>query len=69
MIGCMKTVRLEDPDLAGTYTVERQEGGRLVLEPVVTSAEEIERRHGLEPASLEELEAQYGRMLPPDGEG
>lgn len=69
MIGCMKTVRLEDPDLAGTYTVERQEGGRLALEPVVTSAEEIERRHGLAPASLEELEAQYGRMLPPDGEG
>jgi hypothetical protein len=69
MIGCVKTVTLEDPDLAGTYTVERQDGGRLVLEPVVTSAEEIEQRHGLEPASLEELEAQYGRMLPPDGEG
>ncbi len=46
---CMKTVTLEDPDLAGTYTVERQEDGRLVLEPVITSAEEIERRHGLEP--------------------
>jgi hypothetical protein len=69
MIGCVKTVTLEDPDLAGTYTVERQDGGRLVLEPVVTSAEEIERRHGLEPASLEEFEAQYGRTLPPDGEG
>ena len=69
MIGCVKTVTLEDPDLAGTYTVERQEDGRLLLEPVVTEMREIRERLGSEPASVEEFEDQYGRLLPPDDEG
>ncbi len=69
MIGCVKTVTLEDPDLAGTYTVERQDGGRLLLEPVVTEMHDIRDRLRSEPASVEELEGQYGRLLPPDDEG
>ena len=69
MIGSMRTVTLEDPDFAGTYTVERQEDGRLLLEPVVTEMREIRERLGSEPASVEEFEGQYGRLLPPDDEG
>lgn len=69
MIGCMKTVTLEDPDFAGTYTVERRDDGALVLEPVVTDMRQIRDRLGSEPASVEEFEAQYGRLLPPDDEG
>lgn len=41
MIGCLKTVTLEDPDFAGTYTVERRGDGALVLEPVMTEMHEI----------------------------
>lgn len=69
MIVCVKTVTLEDPEFAGTYVVEREAGGRLVLEPVLTSAEEIDRRHGLQPASVEELEAEHGALADPDDEG
>ena len=66
MIGCVKTVTLEDPDFAGTYTVERRGDGALVLEPVMTEMHEIRDRLGSEPASVEEFEAQYGRLLPDD---
>ena len=69
MIAGMKTVTLRDPDFAGTYTVERRDDGALVLEPVVTEIGEIRDRLGSEPATIEEFEAQYGRLLPPDDEG
>jgi len=69
MIGCVKTVTLEDPDFAGTYTVERRDDGALVLEPIVTEMREIRDRLGSEPAGVEELEARYGRLMPPDDEG
>lgn len=69
MIGWVKTVTLEDPDFAGTYTVERRGDGALVLEPVITEMHEIRDRLGSEPASVEEFEAQYGRLLAPDDEG
>ncbi len=42
--------------------------GTLVLRPD-TAAEAIRRRLGSAPATVEEFEAEYGRVLPPDGEG
>ena len=56
-------------DLAGDYVVsERRKDGSLVLRPD-TSAGSILAALGHEPATLEELEAEYGPVLPPDGEG
>lgn len=34
-----------------------------------TSMEEIRERHGTEPGTLEEFEAEHGPVQPPDGEG
>jgi hypothetical protein len=69
MIVSVKEVTLDDPELAGTYEVRRLEGGRLLLEPRLTGIDEIERRHGLEPASVEALEREQGALLPADDEG
>lgn len=56
-------------DIAGEYVViDRRPDGELTLVPD-TSAEAIRKRHGLTPATLAELEAEYGPVQPPDGEG
>jgi hypothetical protein len=56
-------------DRSGDYVIaEEREDGSLVLAPD-TSMAPIRRRHGLEPATLAEFEAEYGPVLPPDGEG
>jgi hypothetical protein len=56
-------------DIEGEYVVtDQRPGGELTLAPD-TSIEAIRRRHGLTPATLEEFEAEYGPVRPPDGEG
>lgn len=56
-------------DMSGDYViVEKRDDGSLVLEPD-TSIEAIRRRHNAMPAALEEFEAEYGPVQPPDGEG
>jgi len=56
-------------DLTGDYlVVDQREDGSLVIEPD-TSMEAIRRRHNATPATLEEFEAEYGPVGPPDGEG
>jgi hypothetical protein len=56
-------------DVSGDYiVVEKREDGSLVLQPD-TSIEAIRRRHDATPATLEEFEAEYGPLQPPDGEG
>lgn len=55
--------------MSGDYViVEKREDGSLVLQPD-TSMEAIRRRHHATPATLEEFEAEYGPLQPPDGEG
>lgn len=62
-------VRLEDDDIEREYVVMSEEpDGTLVLRPD-TSAEAIRRRLGSVPATVGEFEAEYGRVLPPDGDG
>jgi hypothetical protein len=48
--------------------VEKRDDGSLVVSPD-TSADAILRRHDMTPATLEEFEAEYGPIQPPDGEG
>jgi hypothetical protein len=56
-------------DIVGEYVVTaRQPGGELTLVPD-TGMTAIRKRNGLEPATLAEFEAEYGPVLPPDGEG
>jgi hypothetical protein len=56
-------------DVTGEYiVVEERDDGSLVLQPD-TSMEAIRRRHNATPATLEEFEAEYGPLQPPDGEG
>jgi hypothetical protein len=56
-------------DIVGEYVVVAQrQGGELTLVPN-TSMAAIRKRHDLEPATLAEFEAEYGPVLPPDGEG
>jgi hypothetical protein len=56
-------------DVSGDYIiVEKRDDGSLVLQPD-TSMEAILRRHNATPATLEEFEAEYGPVQPPDGEG
>jgi hypothetical protein len=56
-------------DIVGEYVViERGSEGELTLSPD-TGIAAIRKRHGLEPATLAEFEAEYGPVLPPDGEG
>jgi len=68
MIECVKTVTIDDPDFAGTYTVEPQGDGTLVLEPVMISAEEIMASQGLRELTEKERERHFGEV-PSDGEG
>jgi len=56
-------------DVSGEYIiVEKRDDGFLLLKPD-TSMEAIRRRHDATPATLEEFEAEYGPVQPPDGEG
>jgi hypothetical protein len=56
-------------DRSGDYVVvEERPDGSLVVAPD-TSADAILRRHNMTPATLEEFEAEYGPVQPPDGEG
>jgi hypothetical protein len=56
-------------DVSGEYVVvERRDDGSLVVAPD-TSAEAILHRLDMEPATLEEFEAEYGPLQPPDGDG
>jgi hypothetical protein len=56
-------------DIAGEYiVVEHGADGELTLAPD-TSIDAIRKRHGLEPATLAEFEAEQGTVLPSDGEG
>ena len=56
-------------DRSGDYVlIEERPDGSLVVAPD-TSAEAILRRHDMTPATLEEFEAEYGPVQPPDGEG
>ncbi|MBV8948288.1 MAG: hypothetical protein JOZ95_22880 [Solirubrobacterales bacterium] len=56
-------------DRSGDYVVvEERDDGSLVVAPD-TSMEAIRRRHNATPATLEEFEAEYGPVQPPDGEG
>lgn len=56
-------------DRSGDYVVlEKRADGSLVIAPD-TSGEAILRRHDMTPATLEEFEAEYGAVQPPDGEG
>jgi hypothetical protein len=56
-------------DVSGDYVVvEKRDDGSLVLRPD-TSMEAIRRRHNATPAKLEDFEAEYGPVQPPDGEG
>jgi hypothetical protein len=58
-----------DGGMSGDYViVEKREDGSLVLQPD-TSIEAIRRRHDATPATLEDFEAEYGPVQPPDGEG
>lgn len=53
-------VTLKEPGVAGEYVLEeRLEDGRVVLRPD-TSAESIERRLGVKPASQEGFERHFG---------
>jgi hypothetical protein len=56
-------------DRSGDYVVveERPDGSLVVASD--TSANAILRRHDMTPATLEEFEAEYGPVQPPDGEG
>jgi len=56
-------------DVSGEYVVvEKRDDGSLVVKPD-TSIDTILRRQNLTPATLEEFEAEYGPLQPPDGEG
>lgn len=56
-------------DRTGNYVVlEERQDGSLVVSPE-TQADAMLRRQGLTPATLEEWEAEYGPVQPPDGEG
>ena len=56
-------------DVSGEYVVvERRDDGSLVVAPD-TSMEAIRRRHNATRATLDEFEAEFGPIQPPDGEG
>jgi hypothetical protein len=56
-------------DRAGEYIIEEERpDGALLLVPDTRIAA-IRRRHDLTPATLAELEEEYGPVRPPDGEG
>jgi hypothetical protein len=56
-------------DRAGEYIIEeeRPDGALLLVPDTMIAA--IRRRHDLTPATLAELEEEYGPVRPPDGEG
>jgi hypothetical protein len=56
-------------DRSGDYVIVDERGDGLLILAPDTSMAAIRRRHGLEPATLAEFEAEYGPVQPPDGEG
>lgn len=61
-------VTLTEPELEGTYEVERLDGGDLLLRRDLTSLDEILSRHGGRRATPEEFQGHFSH-LPRDGEG
>ncbi|HMJ02520.1 MAG TPA: hypothetical protein VK506_06240 [Conexibacter sp.] len=56
-------------DRAGRYVVtDERPDGTLVLKPE-DSADAMLERQGLEPGTIEQLEAEFGPVAPSDGEG
>jgi len=56
-------------DVSGEYVVvEKRDDGSLVVAPD-TSVQATLARHGMEPATLREFEAEFGPIQPADGEG
>ena len=56
-------------DVSGEYVVvEKRDDGSLVVAPD-TSVEATLARHGMEPVTLEDFEAEFGPIQPADGEG
>jgi hypothetical protein len=56
-------------DLSGEYVVvEKRDDGSLIVAPD-TSVGATLTHHGLEPATLEDFEAEFGPVQPADGEG
>ncbi|HWC10419.1 MAG TPA: hypothetical protein VG455_04265 [Acidimicrobiales bacterium] len=68
----MRMVTLDDPDFAGTYTVEPHSDGTLILEPVDDDvgpfAATLLRRAGARALTPEEFSERFGD-LPTDDEG
>lgn len=67
-IAFMQIVTLHEPELSGTYAVERQPDGRIVLDPIGPSEVDLASRAGGRSLTNEELEEQFGD-LPSDDEG
>ena len=55
-------------DASGEYVAEKRDDRSLVVAPD-TSVETTLARRGMEPATLEEFEAEFGPIQPADGEG
>lgn len=56
-------------DRVGRYVIaDEHPDGTLVLKPE-DSVDAMLERHGLEPAGIEEFEAEHGPVQPTDGEG
>jgi hypothetical protein len=56
-------------DRVGRYVItEERPDGTLILAPEDSAAAMLER-HDLEPATVEEFEAEFGPIAPADGEG
>jgi hypothetical protein len=68
MIACVQIITLNEPELKGTYAVERQADGRIVLDPVGPSEDELIARSGGRRLTADELEREFGD-LPSDDEG
>ncbi len=64
----MTTVTITEPPYAGTYEVHEAGGGRLTLDPIGPTVEELARRAGGSRLTPDEVERELG-PLPRDGEG
>ena len=68
----MTTVIVSGPGIDGPFVVvEQHDDGTLVLRPAGEgrTLEDVQRELGSESITVAEFEAEYGRTLPPDGEG
>ncbi len=64
----MTTVTLTEPPYAGTYEVHEDDSGRLMLDPIGPTVEELARRTSGTRLAADEVERELGE-LPRDGEG